>query len=106
HLDTEHDNHWMAKIPGGISPFIDVCIPFSRKNFSQTELVRAVIFLVGLVPRRPEYQRQRAVPPNDVEIAGSKILFSPVARRNDDSLVFPYHLFEILDRFERHVVLR
>ena len=46
------------------------------------------------------------MPPNDVEIAGRKILFSPVARRNDDGLVFSYHLLEILDRFERHVVLR
>jgi hypothetical protein len=46
------------------------------------------------------------VPPNDVEIVGRKILFSPVARRNDDGLMFSHHLLEIFDRFERHVVLR
>jgi hypothetical protein len=96
----------MAKIPGRVSPLVDVCVPFAGKDLSQTKLVRAVIFLVGLVPRRPEYQRQRAVPPNDIEIVGRKILFSPVARRNDDGLMFSHHLLEILDRFERHVVLR
>src|SRR4030095_4882931 len=98
--------HWVAKIPGRISPLIVVCIPLSCKDLSQTELVRAAIFLVRLVPRRPENQRQRAVSPNDVEIVCRKILFSPVARRNDDSLMLADHLLEVFDCFERHVVLR
>ena len=34
------------------------------------------------------------------------ILFSPVARRNDDSLMLADHLLEVFDCFERHVVLR
>src|SRR6185369_4916225 len=78
----------------------------SCKDLSQTKLVRSAIFLVRLVPRRPENQRQRAVPPNDVEIVCRKILFSPVARRNDDSLMLADHLLEVFDCFERHVVLR
>src|SRR5207249_9218800 len=97
HFDTEHDNHWVAKIPGCVSPLVDVCIPLSGKNLSQTELVRAAIFLVRPVPWRPENQRQRAVPPNDVEIVGREILFSPIARRSDDGLMFSDHLLEILD---------
>src|SRR5678815_1602490 len=46
------------------------------------------------------------MPPNDIKVVCRKILFSPVARRNDDGLMFSHHLLEILDRFERHVVLR
>src|SRR4029450_6083113 len=106
HFDTEHNNHWVAKIPSRVSPLVDVPTPLPRKNLSQTELVRPAIFLVRLAPGRPENQRQRAVPPNDVEIVGRKILFSPVARRNDEGLMFSHHLPELLDRFERHVVLR
>ena len=70
----------MPKISRRVSPFVDVCVAFSRKDLSQTELVRSVIFLVRPVPGRPENKRQRAVPPDYIEIVHGEILFSPIAR--------------------------
>src|SRR4051812_6540475 len=80
HFHPENDNHWMPKIARRFGPFVDVRIPFARKDLSQTELVRSMIFLVRLVPWRPENKRQRAVAPDHVEIVDGKILFSPITR--------------------------
>ena len=96
----------MAKLARRVGPFINVGVPLACEDLSQTELVRPVIFLIRLVPRRPKNERQRAVPPDNVEIVHGKILFSPVARRSDDRLVLAHHLLEILDRLQRDVVLR
>ncbi len=95
----------MTKISSGVSPLVDVGVPFACKNLSQTELVRPVIFLVRLVPWRPKNQWQRTVPPNDIEIVHGKILLSPITRRSDDSLMFAHHLLEVLDCFQRYIVL-
>src|SRR5439155_2590138 len=78
HFNAEYHDQWMAKRSGGISPLIDVCIPLAGEDLVQTELIRPAILFIWLVPGRPEHQWQRAVPPNDIEIVGGKILFSPI----------------------------
>ena len=95
----------MTKVPCAVRPFVDVCVPFPSKNLSQREFVWPVIFFIRFVPGRPKNKRQRAVPPDDVEIVHREILFTPVARRNNDRLVFADHLFEIFDRLQGHIVL-
>ena len=105
HFDSEHHNHWMIKVSSGVRPVVDVGVPLACKDLSQTELVRPVIFLVRLVPWRPKNKWQRTVPPNDIEIVHRKILFSPIARRRDDRLVFTHHLFKVLDHLETDVIL-
>src|SRR6266403_4487097 len=95
----------MTKIAGRIRPLVDVSVPLACKNLSQTEFVWPVIFLVRLVPGRPKYKRQRAVPPDDIEIVDRKILFSPITRRSDDSLMFSYHLLKVLDHLQTDVIL-
>src|SRR6266568_2636361 len=95
----------MTKFSSRVGPLVDVGIPLACKNLSQTELVRPVIFLVGFVPRRPKNKRQRPVSPDDVEIVHGKILFSPIARRSDDCLMFAHHLLEVFDFLETDVIL-
>src|SRR5215831_14012004 len=105
HFDAKYDNHRMTKTSRSIRPHVDVRVPPAGKNFGQTEFVRRMILRIWLVPWGPKDQRQRTVPPNDVEITYWKILFSPITRRSDDSLVFAHHLLKILDCLEGHVIL-
>src|SRR5438105_364057 len=95
----------MTKFSGSVCPLVDVGVPFACDNLSQTELVRRAIFLIRLVPRRPKNKRQRPVPPDDIEIVHGKILFTPIAGRSDDGLMFAHHLLEVLDRLQRYIVL-
>src|SRR5713101_9359519 len=96
----------MTKIPCGVAPLVDVRVPLTGKDLGQTKLVRPMIFFVGPVPRGPKNKRQRAVPPNYIEIVDGKILFSPVTGRSDDGLMFAHHLLKILDCLQSDVVLR
>src|SRR5215467_2619984 len=95
----------MPKIACRVSPFVNVCVPLARKDLSQTELVRSMIFLVRFVPWRPENKRQRAMPPDHVEIIHGEILLSPIARRSDDGLMFSHHVLKILDRLQGDIIL-
>ncbi len=96
----------MTKVPCAVRPFVDVCVPFPSKNLSQREFVGPVIFFIRFVPGGPKNKRQRAVPPDDVEIVHREILFSPVARGSDNRLVFADHLLEIFYCFQTDVILR
>src|SRR6266446_9833758 len=96
----------MTKIAGRVRPLVDVSVPLACKNLSQTEFVWPVIFLIRLVPGRPKNKRQRAVPPDDIEIVHGKILFSPITRRSDDRLVFTHHLLKVFDHLQTYVILR
>src|SRR6266849_935014 len=46
------------------------------------------------------------MPPDDVQVCSRKTLFTPVARRSDDRLMFADHRLEIFDRLDRDSVLR
>jgi hypothetical protein len=44
--------------------------------------------------------------PDHLQVSRRKILLSPVAGGSDNRLVFPDHLFKVLDRLERNGILR
>jgi hypothetical protein len=64
----------------------------------------AAVLCVGLVPRRPENERKRAVSPDNIQIHHAKILLTPEARRRDDGLAFPDHRLEVFDHLQRGVL--
>ena len=93
--------------PGLRQPTCRCMHPTFPQESQSNRTCRAAIFLVRLVPRRPKTRGSDPCRQIDIEIVGRKILFSPVARRNDDRLLcLPTIFLEIFDRFERHVVLR
>ena len=106
HFHAEGHDHRLAKFARGIAPLVDVGVPLAGDDFIQAEFVRPAILGVRPVPRRPEDERHRAVPPDHIQIPGRETLFSPVTRGSNDRLVFADHRFELLDHLEGHVVFR
>jgi len=97
---------WPLLAAGRIRPVIDVTVPRPFENGVETKTVRSLFLFVGTIPGRPENERERAVLPDHLQVGSRKALFSPVAGRRDDRLVFPDHLFEVFDRLERDGVFR
>src|SRR5713101_978893 len=95
----------MTECARRVGPLVDVIIPFSRDDVVEIEFVRSAILRVRFVPWRPKNERERTVPPNDIEICGREILLTPIARGGDNGLVFADHRLEIFNHFERDVVL-
>ena len=106
HLHAEDHDHRLAELARGIAPLVDVAVPFAGENFVQAEFVGPAVLRVGTIPRRPKNERQRAVPPDDIEIPRRETLFAPVTRRSNNRLVFAHHVLEFLDRLERHFIFR
>src|SRR5206468_11337837 len=100
----KRNDQWLAELPGGVTPLIDVGIPRSPDDGVEAKFIWTATLFIRTVPRRPKDQWQRAMTPDHIQVRGRETLFTPIARGGDNGLMFADHVLEFLDHLDGDVV--
>src|SRR4029434_6297393 len=104
HFIREGDDHRSTELTCSVCPSVDICVMFACNDAGQRVLIGTQSFLVRPIPRRAQHERNAAVTRDKPNVRHGKALFTPVARRSNDSLMFSNESLEVLNLLESHVV--